>query len=93
MPESPDQIARLLERTTRLLEDVQNAPDDTPDERTRRRTHELRQAVGALLILTERLARERGNAPMVEMGEGADGTGRVSFTVDLEGTELSPANN
>ena len=56
--ETTEQIGRLLERATRLLEDV----EDARAERTRRRAHELRQTVGVLLILTERLARECGNA-------------------------------
>ena len=79
-----DQAQRLLERATRLLSDVQNAPNDAPAARTARRTHELRQTVGVLLILTDRLAREHGNAPMVELEARTDGTGRACFTVELD---------
>jgi len=81
--ETTEQIGRLLERATRLLEDV----EDAPAERTRRRAHELRQTVGVLLILTERLARECGNASMVELDARA---GRASFTVDLDHTNPLP---
>ena len=87
-----DQAERLLERAACLLSDVQNAPNDAPAARTRRRTHELRQTVGVLLILTERLARERGNDPMVELEARTDGTGRARFTVELDGIDPLSAN-
>ena len=41
-----EQAQRLLERATRLLEDVQNAPNDAPAARTARRAHELRADCG-----------------------------------------------
>ena len=75
-----DQAKRLLERATRLPGAVQDPPGNTPDARTGRRAHELRQTVAVLLILCEGLARETGNDPMVELEARTDGTGRASFT-------------
>ena len=85
--ETTEQIGRLLERATRLLKDVENAPGDTPAERTRRRAHELRECLGVLLILAERLARERGNDPMVEPDAR---TGRACYTVELDNLDPLP---
>ena len=84
-----EQAERLLERAACLLEDVKDASNHTPDARTARRAHELRQTVGVLLILSERLARQHGNARMVELDAR---TGRASFVVDLEGTDPLSAN-
>ena len=92
MPDRPEQIARLLERTTRLLEDVTAAREDTPDERTARRTHQLREHAAALLILCEGLARETGNDPMVTLEARPDGTGRACYAVELENTGALSAN-
>ena len=78
-----EQAERLLERATRLLSDVQHASNDTPAERTARRAHELRQTVGVLLILCERVAREHGNESMVELHAY---TGEVCYTVELDNT-------
>ena len=76
-----DQIDRLLRDATRLLRAVDEGMGDAPDERTRRRTHELRQTVGVLLILSERLAREHGNGSMAVLDRD---TGTASFTVNLD---------
>jgi len=84
-----DQAQRLLERATRLLSDVKDAPNDSPDARTARRAHELRETVGVLLILCEPLARESGNARMVELDAR---TSRACFTVELDGTALLSEN-
>lgn len=63
--------------------------EDVPDERTRRHAHRLRETLGTALMLSERLARETGNGPMVEMKEGPDGaTGEARFAVDLGGPEI-----
>ena len=86
------QAERLLDRATRLLSDVQTATAGTPDERTERRTHELRQTVGVLLLVCERLARTHGNAAMVKVDTNADGTGRATYVVDLKGTDPLSAN-
>ena len=64
IPDRTEQIGRLLARAERLLGDVETARD-TPAARTRRRAGELRQTIAVLLIFTERIARETGNAPMV----------------------------
>ena len=79
-----EQIDRLLNDAADLLRDVDDATEDTPDERTRRRAHKLRQTVGALLVLSERLAREHGNGSMVTLDHNGDGTGTASFTVNLD---------
>ena len=76
-----EQLDRLLEDAQRLLRDVDDATEDTPDQRTRRRTHELRQTLGVLLILSERLARDEGNDSMVTLDRD---TGTASFTVNLD---------
>jgi len=76
-----EQLDRLLEDAQRLLRDVDDATEDTPDERTRRRTHELRQTLGVLVVLSERLARDTGNDSMVTLDRD---TGAVSFTVALD---------
>ena len=68
---------------------MQHATEHTPSKRTARTAHELRECLGVLLILTERLARESGNARMVELDAR---TGRASFVVDLEGTDPLSAN-
>ena len=83
MPDT-EQLDRLLTDAQRLLRDVDDADSDTPDQRTRRRTHELRQTVGVLLVLTERLARENGNGSLVTLDNHGDGTGTASFTVNLD---------
>ena len=89
MPDRTEQIGRLLQRAERLLEDVENAPGDTPDARTARRAHELRETVGVLLILTERLARKHGNDPMVEPDAR---TGRACYTVELDNLDSLPGS-
>ena len=40
--------------------------------------------MAVLLILCEGLARETGNAPMVTLASRPDGTGRASFTAQLD---------
>jgi hypothetical protein len=40
------------------------------------------------LVLSEMLARETGNGPMVEMRGRPDGTGEVRFVVDLDEADL-----
>ena len=90
--ETAEQIARLLERTTRLLGDVEAASGDTPAARTRRRIHELREHAAALLILCEGLARENGNEPMVKLETRSDGTGRASYVVDVNDHDTLSVN-
>ena len=79
-----EQLDRLLEDAQRLLRDVDDATEDTPEGRTRRRTHELRQTLGVLLILSERLARDEGNDSMLTLDRNGDGTGTAAFTVNLD---------
>lgn len=64
--------------------------EDVPAERTRRNAHRLRETFGVALMLSERLARQAGNGPMVEMRGRADGTGEARFVVDLGEAELGP---
>ena len=93
MPDT-EQINRLLNDAAELVQAVDDATEDTPDERTRRRTHELRQTVGVLLILSERLARDTGNDSMVTLDRNGDGTGTASFTVNLaDGLDVALADN
>ena len=79
-----EQLDRLLNDAQRLLRDVDDATEDIPDQRTRRRTHELRQTLGVLLVLTERLARDAGNGSLVTLDNHGDGTGTATFTVALD---------
>jgi hypothetical protein len=77
----------LADQIDRLLADAQalaSALDDGPDGRTKRRAHRLRETVGVLLILSERLARDEGNERMVTLDNHGDGTGAASFTVSLD---------
>ena len=96
MPDTPhtDKIGRLLNDAADLLRDVDDGTEDTPDERTRRRTHELRQTLGVLLILSERLARDEGNDSLVTLDNHGDGTGTAAFTVALDdGFDVVPGDN
>ena len=83
MPDT-EQINRLLNDAAELVQAVDDATEDTPDERTKRRTHDLRQTLGVLLILSERLARDTGNDSLVTLDGNGDGTGTASFTVALD---------
>ena len=83
MPDT-EQIDRLLTDAAELVQAVDDATEDTPDARTRRRTHELRQTLGVLMILSERLARDEGNDSMLTLDRNGDGTGTAAFTVNLD---------
>jgi len=68
---------------------VQDEPGNT-NARMGRRAHELRQTVAVLLILCEGLARETGNDLMVTLDTNPDGTGRASFTAQLDHIDPLP---
>jgi hypothetical protein len=76
-----NQIGRILEDANDLADALS---DDAPDGRTARDTHRLRETVGVLLILSERLARDEGNERLVTLDNHGDGTGTASFTVSLD---------
>lgn len=78
-----DRIDGLLNEARGLLDAIR---EGEADDRTRRRAHRLRETLGVALILSEHLARDAGNGPMVELEATADG-GRVAFSVDLDGDE------
>lgn len=81
-------LADLSSEAERLANTVY-LDEDVPPERTRRHAHRLRETLGAALLLSERLARQTGNGPMVEMKEGPDGnTGEARFAVGLDGSEF-----
>ena len=64
--------------------------DDTP--RTTRCARELRECLGLLLIVAERIVRETGNRPMVALEDNQDGTGRATSTVRLNRDDPLPEN-
>jgi hypothetical protein len=85
-----DQIARLLDDADELV----SALDDGPDGRRRRDAHRLRETIGVLLVLSERLARDEGSGSMVTLDDNGDGTGTASFTVSLDdGLDVALADN
>jgi hypothetical protein len=85
------QIDQLLDDAREL---VSALDDDGPDGRTARDTHRLRETVGVLLILSERLARQTGNERLVTLDDNGDGTGTASFTVSLDdGLDVALADN
>ena len=80
-------LSRLASDAESLAETIRSGTEAPPD-RTRRRAHRLRETLGVALVLSEMLARETGNGPMVEMGGRPDGTGEVRFVVDLDEADL-----
>lgn len=84
--ENPDlsaQIEALTEDARDLAHSIRE-DDEQPAERTRRRAHQLREHLGVALILSERLARQKGNGEMLKLEDREDGTGRVSYTANVE---------
>jgi hypothetical protein len=82
-------LSKLASDAESLAETIRTQNDALP-ERTRRRAHQLRETLGVALIMSEMLARETGNGPMVEMRGRPDGAGEARFVVDLDGVELEP---
>jgi hypothetical protein len=83
MSELEDRIDGLLDDAADLMEAIREGEGG---DRARRRAHRLRETLGVALILSERLAREKGNDVMVQLEAVADG-GRASFSVDLDSSD------
>ena len=84
------QLSKIVGDAESLAETIRTQKDPPLPERTRRRAHRLRETLGVALIMSEMLARETGNGPMVEMRGRPDGAGEARFVVDLDGVELEP---
>jgi len=90
MPSPLDNLDDLLDEADRLNDAIKDGiiEDDIPSDRTARRAHQLREALGLALVHAERLARSTGNDPRVVFDEGTDETGLVSYMI--EAGSLSP---
>jgi hypothetical protein len=70
-------LSKIVGDAESLAETIRTQKDPPLPERTRRRAHRLRETLGVALIMSEMLARETGNGPMVEMRGRPDGAGDV----------------
>lgn len=84
----------IASRISKLASDAESLADtirsggEAPPERTRRQAHQLRETLGVALILSEMLARETGNGPMVKVNGRPDGTGEARFALNLDEVDL-----
>ena len=88
-----DSIRDLLQGAADLEKAIREGIQDenTPNERTRRRAHRLRETLGVALVLSERLTREFGNGEMVRLEPSDEGTGQASFSIVLDDRPYFPS--